>query len=386
MACLQAQQYHGRPVLSWFQGEIVFPPGYGRGEYVVVDEHYQRIATVRAGNGLVADMHDFVITPQGTGLLLCYRDVRRDLTYLGGSASALVTEGVAQEVDLLTGQVLFEWHSADHVPESESMLPLPPDPNQPYDYFHINSVRPDDEASLLISARNTHAVYQISRDTGTVTWRLGGKRSDFGMQPGSVFAWQHDAQRQPDGTISLFDNGPSSGSDSARALVLAVDENTRTATAIRSDHSPTGEASASQGNSQVLPEGHIVAGWGALMSYSEFGPDGHLLYDAGFVDRITSYRSLRATWIGTPLDLPAVAATSVSSGTDVYTSWNGATEVATWRILAGSDPHDLQPVRDGARTAFETRIRVPSHETHVAAQALDANGTVLATSQPTRVT
>ena len=115
-----------------------------------------------------------------------------------------------QELEIGTGRVLFEWHSAPEVAVDESYADVPRadkgDEADAYDYFHINSVDEDDDGNFLVSARNTHAVYKISRDERKVMWRLGGKRSDFAMGPGVRFAWQHDARRQPDGTLTLYDN------------------------------------------------------------------------------------------------------------------------------------------------------------------------------------
>src|SRR5204863_9360513 len=97
-------------------------------------------------------------------------------------------------------------HSLGHVALDESSEPPPKKRSQPDDYFHVNSIDVDTDGNLLVSARNTHAVYKLKRRTGAILWRLGGKRSDFAMGPGTRFAWQHDARRRPDGTVSLFDN------------------------------------------------------------------------------------------------------------------------------------------------------------------------------------
>ena len=65
----------------------------------------------------------------------------------------------------------------------------------------------------------------------------------------------------------------------------------------------------------------------------------------------------------------------------VYASWNGATTVARWQVLAGADAGSLRPVGTPARrTGFETRIAVPSSAPAFAVRALDAHGHVLATS------
>ena len=45
---------------------------------------------------------------------------------------------------------------------------------------------------------------------------------------------------------------------------------------------------------------------------------------------------MREPWVGEPLTDPAGAAREAGGCTTVYASWNGATELASWRVLAGS--------------------------------------------------
>ena len=111
-----------------------------------------------------------------------------------------VTLSSSALLDIGTGEVLFEWHSLEHVGLDESYT-------KHFDYFHINSIDVYDEDHLLISSRSTCTVYKVSRKTGQVVWRLGGKKSDFEMGPGTRTTFQHDARRQGDGTITIFDNG-----------------------------------------------------------------------------------------------------------------------------------------------------------------------------------
>src|SRR5919204_2109994 len=210
----RVQRYRGRPVLTWWQGHSA--RGFGSGEYVIADETYRRVATVRAGNGLAGDEHEFQLTPRGTALITIYHREGR------------VLDSIVQEVEVASGRVLLEWRSIDHVPPAESYVPLSAgggsSPLAKGDYFHVNSLEVEPDGNLLVSARNTSALYEIDRRTGEVLWRLGGKRSDFRMGPGTRFAWQHDARRQPDGTITLFDDeaAPPLGKRS-RAIRLRLD-------------------------------------------------------------------------------------------------------------------------------------------------------------------
>jgi hypothetical protein len=380
----RVQRYRGRRVLTWWEGRFVH--GWGRGEYVIADETYRAIATVRAGNGYQGDHHDFTITPDGTALFTVYVPVRKNLSSVGGHRGSTVMDGVLQEVDIATGRVLFEWHSLRHVGIAESYKTLPRRSRDPWDYFHINSIDVDADGNLLVSARNTHALYKIDRRTGAIIWRLGGKRSDFAIGSRARFAWQHDARRQRDGTISLFDNEalPRVGRQS-RGLVLAVDVRRKRATLKREYRHPRRLLAASKGSMQVLKFGHAFVGWGSEPFLSEFGRGGHLLFDARFSGPVVSYGAYSFRWTGRPSGRPDVAVTEQGNGRHtVYASWNGATTINTWRVLAGAGPDALRPVRSVRRDGFETAIRLRTAAPYVAVQARDGSGRVIGTSHAVR--
>jgi hypothetical protein len=109
-----------------------------------------------------------------------------------------------------------------------------------------------------------------------------------------------------------------------------------------------------------------------------------VVYDAHLPAGIASYRALGYAWTGHPADLPAVAARRGSGDdTTVYASWNGATDVTTWVLLAGPDTTHFAQVASAPRSGFETAIQVTNNEPYFAVQAIDASGAVLATSAPT---
>lgn len=381
----QVQKYQDKPVLTWWEGKVIVPPGYGNGAGVILDQAYNEVARVRTGNGVNADIHDFQITPQNTALLVGYQEVPQDLSSVGGPENGKVFECIVQEVDIATGEVLFDWRSLDHIGLEESYLPVPADPNVTWDYIHINSVDVDGAGNLLVSGRSTHTVYQINRETGAINWRLNGKKSDIRMAKDAVFQWQHDARRLPNGTISIFDNGAEARPRS-RGLVLQVDETARTATMVRSDYRPAEIVSLNMGNYQLLPNGNGFLGWGGSPGVTEIGPDHTVRYAARFTDGMTSYRSFRAPWVGLPQDTPAVVADPGSDDTtSVYVSWNGATQVTAWRVLAGANPESLSPVVDAPRAGFETRIDAPGSHEYVKVEALDAQGKIIGVSEPVQV-
>ena len=387
---LEVQRYQGRPVLTWWEGRIDKDVGMGIGAGVIMDQSYRKVATVHAGNGRPTDLHDFVITPRDTALLLIYQPRRADLGDYGGRVGGRVLDNYVQEVDIATGRVLFEWSAFDHVPPDESYQDVPGG-NGAWDAYHLNSVVMDEAGDLLVSARHTWAVYKIDRETGRVLWRLGGKNSDFELGPGALFAWQHDAGWRPDGTLSLFDNQAASEdlieSDQSRGLILNLDEEARTATLVREFTHPAGLLAPSQGNLQNLPGGHVLVGWGSMPHLSEYDEQGRLVFDARFYQTAQSYRAFLGRWVGRPTEPPAVAAAAAGDNTSVYVSWNGATEVRSWRVW-GATSMDAEPMSlaTAPRTGFETRVQVDDRGPYFIVEALDGAGDVIGTSPLVRVT
>jgi Arylsulfotransferase (ASST) len=381
---LRVQQYEGRPVLTWWQGDISVH-GFGLGEGVIDDSSYSTIARVRAGNGQSADLHDFQLTPAGTALITAFAPVYCDLAAVGGPSYGAVTDGIVQEVDVKTGLVRYEWTSLDHVGLSESYeRPANSSTGWPFDFFHVNSISLDYDGSLLISARNTWTVYEIDPRSGQIAWRLGGRKSSFSAGAGTRTAWQHDPRELPDGTISLFDNGASPAVRSqSRGIVVSVDPKRRAATLVSQfTHGPALLA-ASQGNMQALANGDWFLGWGQVPDFSEYGPQGQLLFDAHFPLHEQSYRSFRFPWTGAPAHRPTFVLQRIGGSPGVvFASWNGATRVAAWRVLAGRGPGALRAVAQAPRSGFETAVALPAGTggPDLAVQALDGAGDVLGAS------
>ncbi len=383
----RVQTYDDEPVLTWWEGPPAAPvPGSGAGHGVIADSSYQEIATVNASFGPdTSDLHEFQLTPEGDALLTVYRIVPRNLSSIGGPVHGKAVDGLIEEIDVATGNVLFTWHSLDHVALSESYLAPPAKTGKSsgvaYDYFHLNSVQEEPDGNLLISGRNTHAVYEIDERTGAVIWRLGGKKSTFAMGPGTTFAWQHDARRQPDGTITVFDDEASPAlASQSRAIRLRLDVKKKTASLVQS--LANGTLSVSQGNAQVLPNGDTLVGWGSVPRITEFSPAGSVVFDATFTKGDDSYRAYRFPWTGMPTTRPAIAvAKGGGDRATVYVSWNGATAVKSWSVLAGANSENLEQVGgDVAKQGFETKLIAKTDDPYVAVEALDADGRVLSES------
>jgi hypothetical protein len=381
---LRVQEYRQHPVLTWWQG-IVSVHGFGIGEGVIEDSSYSEIARVRAGNGYRADLHELELTPAGTALITVYAPILCNLSRVGGPAYGAVTNGLIQEIDVATGLVEREWTSLDHVALSESFEQAKGTTTaSPFDFFHVNSIEFEPDGSLLTSARNTRALYDIDGRSGRIAWRLGGKRTSFAMGPGTGLAYQHDPRELPDGTISVFDNGASPTVHSqSRGVILRVDAQRKAVTRVSEIvHTPPLIAE-SQGNLQALANGDWFVGWGQVPEFSEFSASGQLVFDARFPRFTQSYRAYRLGWTGAPVHMPSMAyQPGAGGGGVVYASWNGATLVDSWRVLAGASPTGLSPVAGSARSGFETAIAVAGVTVgpYVAVQALDSAGRVLGAS------
>jgi outer membrane protein assembly factor BamB len=308
--------------------------------------------------------------------------VTADLSGLGGSRSGTLLTCILQEIDLASGQVLFEWHSADHVDPSESYASVPTSAGTPFDYFHINSVEVGPDGNLLISARNTWALYKLNRRSGAVIWRLAGKRSDFSLGTGVHFSFQHDARWHGSEDLTLFDDGagPPNQEAQSRGLRLTVDEAARSVQLGQQFvHSPETLAT-SQGNLQQLDNGNVFIGWGSEPYATEHTASGRQVFAAQMATS-QSYRAFRSPWNGTPSAAPAIAVRRTGSdNVVVYASWNGATEVASWQVIAGSGNGVMTPLVTAPRKGFETTIRARSSATTLAARALDRTGKLLAVS------
>jgi Arylsulfotransferase (ASST) len=383
---LQVQSYEGKPVLTWWQGYIP-PQGFGEGEEVIANSSYKQIMKFHAGNGLPADLHEFRINANGTALLTSFDPIRCDLSSVGGSHNAAVTDSVFQEIDLRTHLVRREWSPLDHVALSQSYSsPKSSTAGWPFDYFHLNSIDPLKDGSTLISSRNTSALYELDSTTGQVSAQIGGKHSTEKLGSGTSTAYQHDATELPNGDIGVFDNGgvPKVHPQS-RGIVISVDREAKTASLVSEYEHSHPLSAGSQGDVQSLQGGNLLIGWGAEPYVTEYTASGAVLYDARLPAKTESYRAFRFQWTGIPAGAPSVVAGAGPKGTlTVYASWNGATQIASWRVLAGVSPSTLTTATDVPKASFETQISMPGAPAYVAVQALGTEGNVLGTSATTK--
>lgn len=357
-----------------------------------LDSEYEEAFTIKAKHGWDADATELQITEQKTAVLTTSMFIDYDLTAVNGSKTGCIRDVGFQEIDLETGELLFEWSLSDHW----NIIDVIQYPNgtegtsdTPWDPFHINSVQKDTAGNYLVSARHTNTVGYVNGRTGDFIWKLGGKRNMFkDLSEGAAtnISMQHHARFfEENSTLMLFDNGvvPETFDFQSKGMMIDIDTHAMTAKVRQEYLSPQKIGSKSRGSMQVLENDHVLLGYGVNAGWSEFTMEGNLLCDVHFgpevgfgTDEVLSYRVLKRNWIGAPKTAPSI----VHQGSDVYVSWNGATEVAMWELLAAdAEISGYAPLASIRKEGFETRIPIPRNMTTLSVRAigLDSHGNVL---------
>jgi hypothetical protein len=374
------------------------------------------------------------ITPQGTAIVTFYQIYPlkspgvfrfRDTVY--------ISDCLFQEFDIATQKLVFEWRASDHHHLNESYAKMGTDGmsmEQPFDWFHINSVQKDDLGNYLVSARFTSTITYINGKTGKIIWVLGGKRNSFtDLSNGQAtnMQYQHLARFAPLTTLSslmakeiaehgkqthkdgitkqlltLFDNGIPPRP--ARGIILELTYPTPgttttkiplTAKLIKAYEHPLHIDSVSQGSFQIVhsnltagTDPHILLGFGWQGTWTEYLANGTLLCDSRIVVEsamqspgkgyVQSYSVLKFPWQGLPRYPPE--AVTGRDGTSVFVSWNGATGVYAWRLSVRINDQ-WQIHRKELREGFETEISLPDAFNgkirYVLVEALDDKNKVL---------
>ena len=395
----QVQTYEGKPALTWWQGRII-KVGFGEGEDVIYNSSYQQVATVRAGNGYRADLHEILLTPQGTAWIDAFDPIHMNLSSVHGSAHGILLDSIIEEVDIKTGLVMWEWHALGHIPLQRLAQPrllrgipvglrahqLDLAGGAGSNPGEAGSNPPGEPGNVMLSARNTWTLYDVNMHTGGYNWLLGdGGHSSFKLGPGVRFYWQHDAEFQPGGLISLFNNAsdPPKQKESS-GLLLRPNLSNHTVTLVKRFVNPSKTLLASsQGNTLSLPGGDWLLGYGGLPNFTEFNSSGHVLLDGTLGKNVQDFRTyLSSEWSGQPTTAPAIAVQAAARRRD----GRGELErrhrrrllAGARRQLAGKPRRALTTV---ARHGFQTTIPVSAGAgTYVAARALGASGQTLGTS------
>ena len=396
--------------LCFFRGEQGL--GYGRGFIDILNQNFTSVASVRAQNGASnLDMHENIIAMDGSSMLVTsYTPERADLTdYNVTTGEGWVLNVFVQKIDIATGSLLWEWSAINHVALADSyVLPNTTEvagtgftATEPWDWVHVNSADENADGDFLISARHTNTVYKVSGQDGSIIWRLGGKQSDFEFADGFIFSSQHDARWRASNAstdiITLFDNasnGYQNTSEVSSGMIIKIDHasDPPRATLLSSFAAPEDiPFSSSQGNVQILGENsdwatsNAFIGWGSQPYVTEHLPSGEIIFQANVkADGPMNYRAYKFNFTSSPIDHPALyiyARSTDSDPTMFFMSWNGATEVARWRIYGrGTCDANWTTVGEVDRDGFETQYQAAKYWAFGMAEALDSGGNSLSNS------
>ena len=318
-----------------------------------------------------------------------------DLTPYGGPQNGYVQNFAIQEVDIYSNKLLFFWSALDHIPLTDSHEPISRAAltDNIWDAYHLNSIGLTDSIDdIIVSSRSTWTIYRINKPTGNIVWQLGGNNSNFTIESGGEFSWQHDARYLPGNIVSLFDDnsdGTSSSGPSSHGLMLQLDLVNMIASVYRTYFHDPNLTVASQGNLQSLPNGNKFVGWGQSQFYSEFADAGNtegnpslnFLYDAQMPGSNYSYRAYRHDWMGCPFYPPSISVKARHGLMHVFASWNGSTETAQWQVLAGNKHHHLNEIAIVNKSGFETACVTDNKGPYYQVKALDADGNIIGVSE-----
>lgn len=384
-----------------------------QGYWYMMDQSYTIRYRVRPHGFPHSDMHEFQITSDNTAVVITTNPIPYDLRGVGGPENGWLENCYFQELDIETGELLFQWSSIDHFAPNMTMEPqdnclIDPkarfagcgdEKDSAFDYYHLNSVEKDSQGNFLISARNIWGISYIDGKSGDVLWTLGGGEvndfEDFSGGAGLDFSWQHHARWVQEGKLlSFFDNhyhriGDPAGESGGR--VVDIDVPNRTVQLRKAYNHPHHIRPESQGSIQHLDNGNYMVGWGSSGAFTEFAAEGEVLCDARFgaeaffeFSPVSSYRVFRGDWTGRPLYPPSVA---LKSGR-AHVSWNGATEVFKWQVeMRDESSQTVQVIAQAFKDGFETIIDLPANAANslIRVVALDIESEVLDASVFSRV-
>jgi arylsulfotransferase ASST len=380
-ADLQQQTYAGQRVLVCYEQ----PNLAASGQWVIVNDQYRQIATLTAQAPWQPDAHDAWISGGNLWMTVTRNVPNQNLTPYGGPQNGSVADAGLQEFQISTGRLIRTWDALN--PGGEPNIPPSAGERTPEDPYHLNSVQVLPDGDVLVSMRNAWAVYLIDPVTNKILWTLGGKDSSFTLGPGASFAYQHDARlldpgqggQGPDVELTLFNNDNRTSATPSDGMVLSLNTITDRATLVRAYRHYPPLSAAVMGSMQQLPTGGALVGWGSEPFLSEYSKSGRELLDVRWPGAEVSYRALLTnSWVGRPY-YPPVGATR---GRTVYASWNGATNVAKWEVLAGSTAGKLAAVGTRRSVGFETAIKLSRAYGVYEVRALSGTGQVLRTSRP----
>lgn len=161
----RVQENFGKKYLTFWEGDK--GEGIGDGYGLAYDDTYRLVYKISAQNIRVhSDLHEFAFTGNGTALVTGVNKIRaRGANYKGWNLpfEFEILDGIIQEIDLETNEVLFDWRALDHVNPLDSYEGR----GLGWDAYHLNSIekvrRYPATESLFISRDINSDVLRIFR-------------------------------------------------------------------------------------------------------------------------------------------------------------------------------------------------------------------------------
>ena len=362
-ANLRLQRY-GRP----HRADLVAGPGHavglrprrGRDRQQLVPDDRDRPRRQRLRDGPARVQ----LTPERDALFTVYSPI---LVHLPGTPAGTLSpllDSIVQEVDIRTGLVVWEWHAYGHIPLADSTRrPPTAPPTTPSTSTRSRRCR---GGRVLASARDTSAIYEIERAGGRIVWTLGGKASSFRLGHGARFwlpARRADAAERGPQHVRRRGRPAAEGAVLARAGAQARPAPPARHAGERSTAAPRTPPPRARAACRRSPNGNVFVGFGAEPFFSEFSRSGRLAVRRERCRRTTAATASTASpGRRRRRRCPTLAATrSGPASVSVYASWNGATDVARWQLLAGPAGGTLAAASSAARQRLRDAHRLQRH-------------------------
>lgn len=371
--------------------DVSDPKGHG----IIMDNSFNTIGDIHVPTTMHNfNMHELNLVENGTQAIHIVHDaIEADISVLEqNQPSAWILDSGFRELDLMTGEILFEWWaSKSGVSLAESKVPFRAGMRKqnPWNWFHGNSVEKNADGDYLLSSRFTDTIYKISGKDGSILWRLGGSLSSFTQD--FQFSRQHDARwLSIDGhkeRISFLDNSADDRVQTANhssARVVELDTKAMSVKAVKTITRPDNGLTRMRGNHQTLANGNSFICWSENSYISEHDSDGKIVMEAKFASlRFVTYRAYKFNYTAEsnePIAVKSLAygPSATFSTTAIYVSWNGATEVGTWRFKNAKDD---SVIGEKMKTGFETTFHGSKFESAIYVEAIARNGSVIGKSE-----
>ncbi|KAK5163327.1 uncharacterized protein LTR77_010700 [Saxophila tyrrhenica] len=405
-------QYQGKPVLKGNLKHSRFPKSDCGAGYFLNSQYEMEHSVLLAKDIDLLNQHEFNVEADGhRTLITTHRRDHIDAKNLGLDGKVWVRTDGFREIDTETGEMIFDWVTHEHVSLNESSFKTPSQKkidkisrSGGWDAYHTNSATKNSDGDYLVSVRHTDTLFLVSGKDGRILWRCGGKQSDFKFEKGAKFSRQHHARylehNSKRSVISLMDNAVGdlqqdkqpATHDYSRGLILELEHQKGkpfVARMLKQYKRPDGAYGDRRGSLQILPSGNVFMAWTDGGYLSEHTDHDEVVMEARWLKegRFGTYRGFKHDgWVGrpkTPPDVKAIGyrdATSETTVTAIYVSWNGATEVRRWRFSVGGT---ILGAID--KTGFETVFTVLNASGTVIVEAFDKNGKSIGNSEDVEI-